>query len=277
MAGPGAGATTPASPARVVSLNVCLDPILVALLPRERIAALTTLAADPAVSPVAREVMGLPLTHGEAEEVLDRDPDLVLAGPWGASAAVDLLRRLGRRVEVVPMADSLAGIAETIRAVAAAVGEPARGARLIADVEAALSAAGPRDTAPDPAAIVVHPNGLVSPPRSLIGETLAHAGLDNLARRLPVLRGDRVALESLVLARPEVLVLGAPPTGQRSISYDNLRHPALRALMKRSVLVDIPAPLWLCGGPAIGAAVARLARARIDALAARALAPVSPR
>ncbi len=54
--------------------------------------------------PFPRRQGGIPITRGAAEDVLRYDPDLVLAGPFGVSATVSLLRRLGRNVVVVPLA-----------------------------------------------------------------------------------------------------------------------------------------------------------------------------
>ena len=55
---------------RIVSLNLCADQILVDLVPRERIAAVSHLAADPWSSAVAEKARGIPWTRGKAEEVL---------------------------------------------------------------------------------------------------------------------------------------------------------------------------------------------------------------
>ena len=107
---------------RIVSLNLCTDQILLELVPRNRIAALSWLAGDGNVSAVAGELKGIKLIAGGAEEVLALDPDLVLASPYAATPTVELLKRLGRRVEMVPFATDFAMIRSTVRQVAAAVG-----------------------------------------------------------------------------------------------------------------------------------------------------------
>ena len=72
--------------------------------------------------------------------MLRYDPDLVLAGPFGVSATVNLLRRLGRNVVIVPQPQDLDGVRASVRAVAAAVGEEAKGEALIAEFDRRLSA-----------------------------------------------------------------------------------------------------------------------------------------
>ena len=85
-----------AKPKRIVSLDLCTDQLLIDLVPRERIAAVTHLAADASVSAIPEKARGLPITHGGAEDVLARDPDLILAGPWGVAGTVSLLQRRQR-------------------------------------------------------------------------------------------------------------------------------------------------------------------------------------
>src|SRR5258708_3852540 len=82
---------------------------------------------DRPVSAIPEKARGIPITRGAAEDVLRYDPDLVLAGPYGVSATVDLLRRLGRNVVAVPtQPQDLDGVRVFVRALAAAVGEPAK-------------------------------------------------------------------------------------------------------------------------------------------------------
>src|SRR5215475_12097748 len=81
-------------PRRIVSLDLCTDQLVLELVQPDRIAAVTHLAADPAVSAIPEKARGIPITHGNAEDVLRYDPDLVLAGPFGVASTVDLLRRL---------------------------------------------------------------------------------------------------------------------------------------------------------------------------------------
>ena len=76
----------PSRARRIVSLDLCTDQLLVELVARERIAAVTYLAAHASLSAIPEQARGLPITHGGAEDVLRLDPDLVLAGPFGVPA-----------------------------------------------------------------------------------------------------------------------------------------------------------------------------------------------
>ena len=82
-------------PARIVSLNQCLDAILVELVPTERIAAISHYSRDPLRSPIAALAQRLPITYESAEEIVALRPDLVLASRHSAIPTRNALRRVG--------------------------------------------------------------------------------------------------------------------------------------------------------------------------------------
>ena len=122
----------PAKPQRIVSLDGCVDQLLLDLVERGRIAAVTHLASDASVSAIPDKARSIAFTRGSAEDVLRFDPDLVLAGPYGVPATVDLLRRLGKRVVIVPQPQDLEGVRDAVRIVAEATGNVAEGEAMIA-------------------------------------------------------------------------------------------------------------------------------------------------
>ncbi len=260
---PPAHAQAPAKPTRIVSLDLCTDQLLIELVGRERIAAVTFLAADPAVSAIPAEARGIPITHGAAEDVLRYDPDLILAGPFGVSPTVDLLRRLKRNIVVVPQPSDLAGVRTSVRTVAAAVGEELRGEAMVSAFDRRLAALAPTalETA-WPTAVVYQIGGSISGPGSFVEAALAAAGFRNAAADYRLTRGGQVPLEWLVARPPDLIVLASAVDEYRTAVADNLRHPALRLLRRRHASLELPWQMWLCGTPHIADAVERLAAAR---------------
>lgn len=254
-------AADPAHPQRIVSLDLCADQLLIDLVPRARIAAVTHLAADPSVSAIPERARGLPVTHGAAEDVLRHDPDLVLAGPYGVSPTVSLLRRLGRNVVIVPLAADIAGVRTAVLQVAAAVGEESRGRALLTEFDARLARVAParRDGR---SALVYQVGGSASGAGTLVDSALVAAGYRNAAADYVTTRSGQVPLEALVARPPDLLVLASPPFAYRTVIADNLRHPALQVLQRRTPTVELPWRLWLCGTPHIAQAVEQLAAAR---------------
>jgi iron complex transport system substrate-binding protein len=257
----GARAVAAAPPQRIASLDLCTDQLLIDMVARERIAAVTHLAADSAVSAIPEKAHGIAITHGAAEEVLRYDPDLVLAGPFGVSATVDLLRRLGRNLVVVPLPQDLAGVRAAVRLVAAAVGAEEKGEAMVADFDRRLSRL-PQPTGSPPTAVIYQIGGAVSGPGSLADAALAAAGFRNMSAAYRLSRGGQVPLESLVARPPDLLVLASHINEYRTVVADNLRHPALRTLRERTHSLELPWRHWLCGTPHIADAIERLARAR---------------
>ena len=259
-----------APPQRIVSLNLCVDQILVDLVAPGRIAALSHLAVDPELSTIADRARMLPATRGDAETVLGLDPDLVLAGTFTNAAAISLLERVGRRVVKISMADDLDGIRASVRQIATATGETERGEAVVAQFDRRLAEVGGKRVigAALPTAIVYQVNGLASGPGTLDDALLAAAGLRNLAADILLGAGGRLALETLVARPPDLLVLSGPANQQRAAVADNLRHPALMSVRREHASIELPWRTWLCGTPAVVDAIEALANARA-ALGAR--------
>ncbi len=258
----GAAAGSAGAPRRIVSLNLCTDQILLDLVPRERIAALSELAADASLSAMAAEARGLRAIRGTAEEVLALDPDLVIAGAFTTPATVDLLKRVGRRVVTVPLASDFAGIRTATAEIAKAVGEEKRGAEIIARLDARLAAVAAGVPAERPSVVAYQVGSLASGAGSLLDQALAAAGLRNLAREKNLGALGRMPLEQLVLDPPDLVVLAHAADDFRTVLADNLRHPAFTTLIARRPSLHLPMPLWMCGTARIADAVEALAEAR---------------
>jgi len=259
----GLAAQAGARPARIVSLDLCTDQLLIELVERQRIAAVTHLADDPDTSAVWGQAKGIPFTRGAAEDVLRLRPDLILAGPFGVAPTVNLLRRLGLEVVMVPMASDLDGVRAAVRTVAAAVGEETRGEAMIAAYDRRLAAVAARPRAPPPSAVVYQVGGTVSPRGGLEDAVLAAAGFRNKATEYRLTRGGQVPLELLAASPPDLLVLTSTADEYRTVVSDNLRHPALVELRRQRASVEVPWRLWLCGTPHIAEAIERLAKVRV--------------
>lgn len=252
------GAVAAEPPRRIVSLNMCTDQLLVDLVAPERIAAVSFLATDKTLSAAADRLQNFKRVKGTAEEVLALQPDLVIAGEYTTGATVDLLRRLGQTVLVVPLASDFDGMRATIRQMAVAVGDVERGEEIIRAFDERLR--GARSTlATQPTAIAYQVNSLVSGPDSLLDAALVAAGYRNLAREIQLGAAGRLPLEQLVTSPPDLLVLANAADDFQTVLADNLRHPAMKQLMKQRPSVHLPMPYWMCATPKIAEAVEILA------------------
>jgi iron complex transport system substrate-binding protein len=259
FAAPAAGAR----PQRVVSLHLCADQLMLKLADRDQIAAVTRIASEPAYSVMAEEARGLATVAGAAEEVVALEPDLVFAGPLSARATVRILRSLGYRLIDLDLVQDFPGIRTQVREVAAALGHPERGERLVAEVDAQIDARVgtlPAAEGPRKLAIVYQANGFTPGPGSLAHEVLVAAGFENLTARLGLGSLGRLPLEELIASAPQVIVT-SDLRRSPALAYGVLTHSALRHLRPAPTFVAMPERLWTCGGWFTAEAVTILRRA----------------
>lgn len=254
------------APRRVVSLNPCLDAILLAVADPGQIAALSHYSREPSQSAVAAEARRYPFTWGSAEEVVALKPDLVLTSGMGAIALTGVLPRLGVRQASFTVPASVDESEAQIERVAGLVGHPDRGAALVARIRAALAAAAPRPGEPRLGALIYEYHGLASGPGTLMDELMRRAGFDNFAARYGLKRTGDVPLDALIARPPQVLLAGRLSPGEPVWADRVLSHPVLGALPPTVRRETFPEQLMFCGGPSIAPAVLALAQAREDAL-----------
>jgi iron complex transport system substrate-binding protein len=260
---PVAAAEPAPKPQRIVSLYLCADQLLLQLVGRERIVSLDHLVTDADSSYMAAEAKGIPVNYGTAEEAIALKPDLVVTGPWAQRSRIDLLRRFGVPVLEVGLVDTFEGIRRETLRVAAALGEAERGRALVAAMDARLAAA--RAEVPPgarPTAAVTMASGVAVGRGTLVDELLDVAGFDNLAARLGLDGYGYLPLESLVMARPDLLVVDRARPGRASLAAERLQHPVLRDLFDARHVVTLPERLWTCPGTFSAEAADILVRAR---------------
>ena len=249
-----------AKPQRIVSLNLCADQLVLRLAEPANIASVTLHAADPELSTMATAAAGIHANRGRAEEVVALGADLVFTAAPSAQPTVFMLRRLGIEVVELALAESIEGVRGLVCEVAARLGEEARGEAAIAEMDARLAAVaavrGPR-----PRLAVLQARGHTAGSGTLIDEIVRIAGFENVATELGVTGSGYLGLESLVLARPDTVVLSGYRSDQASLAVQLFDHPALRGRDDITV-VAMPVALWLCATPAVVEAAERLLRAR---------------
>ncbi|MBL8270442.1 ABC transporter substrate-binding protein [Steroidobacter sp.] len=253
---------TAAHPMRIVSLNMCVDSIVIELVSHDRIAALSHYARDPQRSTIADKARHLPITYETAEEVVALRPDLVLTSRHSAPATRNALKRVGIRFELFDVPGTVVESLEQVRQVARMLGAEREGEAMVARIEAALEAARlPANETPLTAAIY-QPGGLSAGRDTVVGELMELVGLQNIAARYGVKNYRPLPLEVLVSSPPDVLLIGETSPGAPLQSEKVVHHRALRALESQMTQAVFPARLLYCAGPTMIDAVTELVRAR---------------
>ena len=252
-----------AKPQRVVSINLCLDQLVLMMADPSHIKSLTFLSLDPAYSFMHAEAAKVAaINHGAAEEILPLEPDLVLAGQFSATFAVQMLRRTGYRVEVLSIPNNFEEVRAHIRNVGALLGEEEKAEVLVAEMDATLAAIPPPTDEMAPVAAVYLPNGFTVGPGTFYHEAMMAAGLHNMAEDVGISYWGYMSMEHLLLAKPEIIISGDFDPKRPSIAEAVIAHPAMRKSGATAKILEVPARMWDCAGPMNAEAAAILAGAR---------------
>lgn len=244
-------------PQRIASLNMCLDQLLVMLVPKAHIASVTYLSAHPQLSTISDQLDGLNINHGLAEELVPLAPDLILAGEFGAIEAVALLERLGYRVERLTMPYTINDISTHIRTFGELVGAAQAATEMAQAIEEQLAEADAEqaDAPHNTTAIWYSSDGVVIGGGTLEHELLIRAGYRNLAAEHNYTGFTKLDLEQLLVLAPQVIVVDVGYAQAFSLADEYLQHPALAA---KSRILKLPAALSVCSAPVIADALRAL-------------------
>lgn len=237
-----------------MSMNPCIDAILVQVADPAQIVSISHYSHDPAATSTPLAVARrFPANDDTAEEVVALRPDLVLLGPHVAPATQAAIRSVGVRIESVGVPNSIAESRAQIVQIARAVGHVKRGRALVARIDAALAAARPPAGEAPISALIRTAGGLVPGTGTLADELLRETGFANMSAAYGLAMWDILPLEPLV-ARPPHLLL-------TDLSVQHRQPPLLAKLPGLSV-ADFPDRLLQCAGPNLIDAAQRLAAIR---------------
>ena len=251
---------------RVVSLNPCLDVILVNVADREQIAALSHYARDADSSTIFEIASTFPVIYESAEEVLALEPDLVLTSRHSDLATRNVLRRLDIKTELFNEPKTLAESLNQIRVIAGLVNRVERGDALIAKIEEALRMAEPEAGTPLLSALVFQRNGFSTGSGTLVHEMLERTGYRNAGWRYGLSGWGNIPLERVIADPPEVLLAGEILPNVPTWADRVVRHPALRNIGDRMKRATFPDRLIYCGGPVLIESVKTLMSVRLNIL-----------
>lgn len=248
----GAGAQ-PTSTPTIVSLNPCLDAILVEISPPDQVLALSHYSRDPGGSSIPQGVaQRYGVTGGTAEEVIALRPDLVLASIFLPQPTRSALERAGLKVATFGSPATVAESAAQVREVAALAGQGAKGEALAARISAP-----PPPPGETISALLWQPGEIVAGEQTLIAELLRQEGFTSHAAARGLGQADMVTLEHVLTDPPQVMLVAGDAPGQR--------HPVLERASTTMQIAHFDPALIYCGGPTIPKARERLRAIRAEA------------
>ena len=229
-----------AKPQRIVSLTMSTDNILLGLVKPERVVCANVLVDDPVSSNVVELGKDIPnkVRHPKVEEILAMEPDLVIAANWGDIDYVESLRNMGINVVVVKCAKNLPDIRDNIRLIAAAVGEPRRGDKLVSMMDDKLAEIKAKvDKIPQEArkrVLLISLMNNYGGKDCIYDDACTLAGVTNCLSEYGLKRGDKLTKEMMVQMNPDMIFL---PTYNAHGTFDiqdfrdrYLKDPALQQM-----------------------------------------------
>lgn len=243
---------------RVVSINPCVDAVLMQIADQRQIAGISHYSQDARATSIPLDLARrFKATSGTAEEVVALAPDLVLAGGHVAPSTIAALARMRIPLVQLGVPESIAESSAQVRDIARAIGRRAQGEALVHRIDAAVRDAQPSDRRAVPA-LIWQGGGMVPGTGTLSSELLQATGYRNMSADYGLKLWDVLPLEPLVARPPRVLLsVGAEGRDDRMLG-----HPVLDHLKGRIAVRPYPDRLMHCGGPTIVDAVGQLARIR---------------
>jgi iron complex transport system substrate-binding protein len=241
-----ASGATAAPPARVASLNLCTDELLLLLGAPEQIVSVTHLARDRDESPFWRLAGSYRANDGSVLSVTGLQPDLIVSMGGPARDRERLAARIGADFLQLPFPGSVNDLEASIDRMASALGREAQGRVLIARLER-LQASKPQGQIEG---LFLTGGGYTQPPGSLGAQWLALAGIST-----PASIGSRISAEL-----PDLIIRSRYRASQTSRGDD---WPGFRFLDRapRMRVLETDGRLWTCGGPAMMVEIERLREA----------------
>ena len=230
-------------PARVASLNLTSDEILVDLLPADRLVAVTRWADDPGTSNVAGRVPASAerFPRADLERLVALRPDLVVLSQYTDADFLRLVEKSGLRYHRMQGLESLAGIRASVLELGRVVGEPAGASRLVARFDATLAELEKRLAGAPRPRVLYWANPHTAGKGTTYGAIIEAAGAVNVGRELGLAGILPLSAERAFRADPDFVLVGRWE-GSAAALRD---HPLLKQLraVREGHVVEMPTPL----------------------------------
>lgn len=242
----------------VASIDFCADQMVLGLLPKDRIRAVS-FEADSDTSFSVPRAHGIPRLRPQLEDIAALRPAVVVRSYGGGARLDRQLEAMGIDVVQLGYPATLGAARGDVLRVGSELGAEAKARALVAGFDAKLAAA--RSAIGEaPTALYVTPGDITTGPGSLVAEVIDAAGFQPY-RQQP--GWGSLPLEAIVRRTPDVLFRAFFDSPRYQQDYWTAsRHPVVERASRATVDVEVPGAWLACGNWLTGDAVAALARAK---------------
>ena len=239
---------------RVITTNICIDSLVVALIGTKNLVAVSALADDDRYSHISDKVKNLQKVTFNAEMIYALDPSLVLASNFSSAKTKSALKKLGVNVRLISFARSVEDIEKNIFILGDLLNAESQAQELTSLLKS------PRVNAKHVKQVIAlqySTNRFVHGHNSLISSIIRRSGFKSYSEFLGYNEGRYISAEALVKSAPDMLILD----GDKSFSNKSgptLYHPALLKGKNKTKALFIETKYWSCGTPKVVDLIARL-------------------
>ncbi|MDR2014417.1 MAG: hypothetical protein LBP99_02165 [Azoarcus sp.] len=224
------------APRRILSLDLCTDWMLALHVERERVAALSPMQRiSQPFHPAPWMKDAWPSHDGSLESIALYKPDLVLTGQYAAINLREQLRRLGFRVEVLPLPGTLKEVQDYERQFLAYAGLPPE--RAVIDVP-------PVRTPGKRRLLLLGANAIGTGRGTFEDDLMTRSGWSNYLTETGLVRLD---LEQIARDPPDAVLWAAPSGAALANSFAG--HSLWQALNPPPLRLNTDYWRWQCPGP----------------------------
>lgn len=241
----------------VASIDFCADQMVLGLLPKDRIRALS-FEADSDTSFAVPRAKGLARLRPQLEDIVALRPAVVVRSYGGDGRLDRQLTSMGIKVVQLGFPASLADARADMLRVGSELGADAEARALVAGFDRELAAA--RRAPAKGTALYVTPGDVTTGPGSLVAEVMDAAGYSPY-RAAP--GWGSLPVEDMVRRPPDAVFRAFFDSPRyRQDYWTSSRHPVVARATRGARDVEVPGAWLACGNWLMGHAVTELAKAR---------------
>jgi len=232
---------------RIVSTNLCIDSLVIALVGRKGVVAVSSVAGDSRYSLIAKEVAGIKKVNFNAEQVYSLKPTIVLASNFSSPKTRHAMSKLGLRVILVDYARSIDDIAKNLVHLGYLLNASGKAKDLIETLRNIEFSA---DKSQGLMAIQYSENRYVNGQNSLIRDVFQRSGFGEKNSLIQAQGGRFLPSEFVIKAKPDLLLLDENKNQQIHFQNPNY-HSSLYKTLGSTMVTHIKQKYWSCGTPKI--------------------------
>ena len=230
---------------RVITTNICIDSLVVALIGTKNLVAVSALADDDRYSHISDKVKDLQKVAFNAEMIYALDPSLVLASNFSSAKTKSALEKLGVNVRLISFARSVEDIEKNIFILGELLNAESQAQELTSLLKS------PKVNTKHVKQLIAlqySTNRFVHGHNSLISSIIRRSGFKSYSEFLGYNEGRYISAEALVKSAPDVLILDSDKSFSNK-SGSTRYHPALLKGKSKTKALFIETKHWSCGTP----------------------------